>query len=459
MKTGIQLSTLQGVPTSPYINKQLCIIFAYAPAGLGHLRVTYALKHGLPEDADPILLPDRTGSVSTLHRLTSNTAIGKKILEWSQYGRGEDFFTKLYRRMLRSDAKEMEDKLFEIFKERITLPTTLLIVCTHFGIAHQVSVIKKRLEKRARIKVKLVVQVTDDSPQKLWYIPNADLIFVPSNETKRSLRRYAKNEDLDDSKLVVIPYPQSPRLQENLLPAAKRHKAEQYDPDEQTVIHMSIPISGAGVGTTYASALIKKLHKVNDRFHFHVIGKRTWYTEMFLEALEHKEYVSVYSSHSDRQIIEVYDQAFDTAVISLEVTKPSEQAFKALLSPKQVGGVILLFTEPVGRQEYDNLLFLRRHKLIPLPDEQEVLFEAWKKEWKANDTRVKELFSQAEHWRGIQLPKDPQEAASFITWCQSHRLFAKMMECSPCSRGDNECRVEVSATGVQQFWKTVETLL
>ncbi len=420
--------------------------------------MSFALRQGLPDDVDPLLLPDRTGSVSFLHRLTSTTTIGKKILEWSQYGVGEDLFTKLYRKMLRSDAKELEEKLFEIYKQRVTVPTTLLIVCTHFGIAHQVSVIKNRLEKRARVKIVLIVQVTDDSPQKMWYVPTADRIFVPSLQTKKALRLYAKGERLADSKLSVIPYPISPTLCEPLLPAAWKHKLSQLDDQETTPITISIPISGAGVGTTFASSLIKSLHKASKRYHFQVVGKRTWYTELFLKSLESKDYVSVYSSHSDRQIIEQYELSFQEAIISFEITKPSEQAFKCLLSPRQLGGVLMLFTEPVGRQEVDNLDFFRRHEHIPTQLEQTLLWEASQKDWKSAKSEVLELIERADQWRGMKLPPDPVASSNFISWGYRQGLWKRMLKAIPCSDKNQECQ-EVGDIGVALFWEQIEKQL
>jgi len=437
---------------------KVCIVFAYAPAGLGHLRVSFALRQGLPDSVDPLLLPDRTGSVSFLHRLTSTTTIGKKILEWSQYGVGEDLFTKLYRKMLRSDAKELEEKLFEIYKQRVTVPTTLLIVCTHFGIAHQVSVIKNRLEKRAGVKILLVVQVTDDSPQKMWYVPNADRIFVPSLQTKKALRLYAKGERLADSKLSVIPYPISPTLCEALLPAAWKHKLSQFDDQDDTPITISVPISGAGVGTSFATAIMKYLHKTSKRYRFQVVGKRTWYTELFLKSLESRDYVNVYSSHSDRQIVEQYELSFQEAILSFEITKPSEQAFKCLLSPRQLGGVILLFTEPVGRQEYDNLDFLRRHELIPTELEQSMLWEASQKDWKSSQPAVTDLLERSNQWRGMKLPLDPQAASTFISWGYRQGIWKRMLKATPCIDPNQECQ-EIGDTGVSLFWEQIEKQL
>jgi hypothetical protein len=444
---------------SPFTSHSLCIVFAYAPAGLGHLRVTDALRHGLPEDAQPILLPETSQSIQWIHRLTSRNPLGKRLMEWAQYGRAEDIVTRLYRRMLNRDARYLETELLRILKQRVVLPEKVLVVATHFGLAHQLSRIKKNLERKAQVKVIIAMQVTDDSPQKIWYVPDIDLITVPSESTKLTLQSYGKSERLEPSKFVVLPYPLSPHLSEELLPAALRHRRSQYVERSETPINVSIPISGAAVGTPYADRLMRELHKRSKRFVFHVVAKKSLYTDMFLNSLARKSYIEVSSSHSDREIVELYEQVFDRVILSLEVTKPSEQAFKAMFSPRQNGGVILLFTTPVGRQEYDNLSFLERHGLIPSQLEQEELLSWTQKDWILNDHEKKRLFASTSHWRGVRLPTDPIQAAQFISWAIREGFFASLSDATVCSRGDVLCREEVSGDGVEQFWKEVEKVL
>lgn len=448
------------MPTSsPLTSKSLCIIFAYAPAGLGHLRVTDALRHGLPEDAQPILLPESSESIRWIHRLTSRNPLGKRLMEWAQYGKAEDVVTRIYRRMLNRDARYLEAELIRILNQRVVLPEKVLVVATHFGLAHQLSKIKKSVERKEKVKIIIAMQVTDDSPQKIWYVPDIDLITVPSEATKLTLQAYGKSERLAPSKLVVLPYPLSPHLSEELLPAALKHRRSQYMESSDTPINISIPISGAAVGTSYAHTLMRELHKQSKRFVFHVVAKKTLYTEMFLNSLSRKPYIEVSSSHSDREIVELYEQVFDRVILSMEVTKPSEQAFKAMFSPKQNGGVILLFTDPVGRQEYDNLRFLERHGLIPSELEQAELLSWSQKEWKLTEHERKRLFASTSHWRGVRLPPDPVKAAEFIRWGLKAGFFASLLEATVCSRGDILCREEVAGNGVEQFWKEVEKVL
>jgi hypothetical protein len=105
-----------------------------------------------------------------------------------------------------------------------------------------------------------------------------------------------------------------------------------------------------------------------------------------------------------------------TIPIALEVSKPSEQTIKALADPKKVGGSILLFTEPVGRQEYDNLDFLAKHHLIPTDKEMLLLCD------QTQSNQVREI---AQKWRGIMLPYNAKEAAHFTAHCLATGIFSE----------------------------------
>jgi len=63
------------------------------------------------------------------------------------------------------------------------------------------------------------------------------------------------------------------------------------------------------------------------------------------------EYIRIYGAQEDRKVINIYEDVYQKNVISIEITKPSEQLFKALLDCKAESASLLLFTEPVGRQE------------------------------------------------------------------------------------------------------------
>ncbi len=442
-----------------FTDPSLAIIFAYAPAGLGHLRVTDALRHGIPSESQMVLLPTRGDSIRFMHQITSVNAPMRRLLEWSQRGRAEKIFTKAYRKILLHDAKYMEEQLYEILKQRVVLPKTVLVVASHFGIAHQVGAIKKKLEQRADVKVILVVQVTDDSPQSLWYVPGADLIVVPSEYTKEILLAYGKMARLPQVKFEVLPYPLSPHLGEKLSHAHHAAREKQHDPKKEDLIHVAVPISGAGVGMTFAKEIMQNLHKSSERFRFHLIAKHNPFTDMLVSQVERKEYIQKYTSHSSRQIIELYETVYTQNIIGFEITKPSEQAFKAMFYPNQIGGAILLFTTPVGRQEYDNLNFLRRHNLIPTQEEELLLNNFFTKEITLSPREQKLLFALAANWRGLRIPDNSATASKFIWWCHQNGLFAVMSQHRTTTQENDPFKHEVDDDGVQKFWKRVEELL
>ncbi len=67
-------------------HRKLLLVLTYAPAGLGHLRVTDALYHGLPETVNPVVLGSQDTSIQSIHRLTSVNPVGKAVFDWLQAG-------------------------------------------------------------------------------------------------------------------------------------------------------------------------------------------------------------------------------------------------------------------------------------------------------------------------------------------------------------------------------------
>ncbi len=58
-------------PRRVLADPSLLLIFTYAPAGLGHLRVTDALYHGLPKGVQPVILGAHDRAVGAIHRFMS----------------------------------------------------------------------------------------------------------------------------------------------------------------------------------------------------------------------------------------------------------------------------------------------------------------------------------------------------------------------------------------------------
>lgn len=428
-------------------DKSLVIVFAYAPAGLGHLRVTDALYDGLPQGITPILLGSQDKSITYIHRLMSLNPVVRYLTEWVQNGTLQSAFTSAYRNYLKNNTRVLYEQLATILDQRLEVPKTILIIATHFGLAHQLGSIKERIQREKGVKVILIVQVTDDSPQDIWYVEKADCVFVPSNQTKHDLMRYGKQQGLSHVPFEISPYPVSPLLKKNLTPEQFERKTSQVYPSHNSKIHVAIPISGAAVGMSFFKDIIHALHMKNDRFFFHVIVKNTQHTASFVNSMKHVPFVELYTAHHDRQIVNIYEKVYEKEIISLEITKPSEQAFKALFSPHKIGGSILLFAKPVGRQEYDNLFFLKRHNLIP-----NTIFKLSANNTAQVSIQENELLT-IHAWRGLQLPSSPQESANFILWCIKNSIFMTMMD---YRRKENN---EVNANGVEIFWRKVVELI
>ncbi len=435
----------------PLKDKSLLIVFAYAPAGLGHLRVTDALYHGLPKEiGTPLLLGSQDTTITHLHRLMSLNPLVSRLADWIETSKLiEEFSTYIYRNILRSRTKVLYEQMLTIIDEIYTTPTKVLVVATHFGLAHQLAAIKGRLEKEKNIRMILVVQVTDDSPFCIWVVPDADLILAPSEKTKDELTKYAKKIDCR-TPIVVNAYPISPNLSKPLSDTRLKEKFTQLDDKEELKIQVIIPISGAAVQTNFFLKLVSELHKRSPRFVFHIVVKNAPFTKKFIDQMSNFDFVHLYIGAADRKVIENYEYVYDKNTITLEITKPSEQSFKALMNCASESASILLFSKAVGRQESDNLDFLRRHRLIPSFSEEKIL-------WKM--TEDKKTLDKAATWRGISLPQHSAQAADFIYWCLKTGIFKTMLDCKITPSNEDEQHHELNPNGVATFWQTVAKLL
>ncbi len=435
--------------------KSLILLFAYAPFGFGHLRVTDTLYHGLPKEVNPLLLGSHDRSLTVLYRFMSIHPVARVIMENMQRGIFENIFSDTYRWFLRSNTKNLYQQMETIIEQRLDIPETVLVIATHFGLAHQLASIKNKLEKEKRVKIVLIVQVTDDSPQHIWYVDGADMIFVPSEKTKAELIHYGKHNNLPSVRIEMIPYPVNPYLSRHLSEEKYQTRLKQVNPENKALAHIVLPVSGAAVGINFYIKLIDEIQIGSQQYFFHVIAKAAMYTQPFLNEFIKRSSLKLYTSAYDRVVLDNYEDVYDKNVIALEVTKPSEQAFKALLRPTQVGGSILLFAEPVGRQEYDNLDFLRRHHLIPKQTEQAHLWVLAEKNTSLEDEQSNDILEKATHWRGICLPHDPMKTAHFINWCFHQKIFFAMMQYKSIETDTSE----IEPNGVHQFWTKVSDYL
>lgn len=429
-------------------DSSLILVFAYAPAGLGHLRVTDALYHALPNGTASFLLGSQDKAITVIHRIISIHPFFRNLMEWVQQGGiAETLFTHLYKAVLKKRTRLLYQQMVTILDERIEPPHTLLVIATHFGLAHQLAAIKDKLSREKNVKVILVVQVTDDSDQQIWYVEGADIIFVPSSHTKKMLEGYGRKMGYAHERIEVTPYPISVALGKQLSHTKYLSRIQQLDISQHSTIHVLIPLSGAAIGMDYFTGLIDNLHRISHRFQFHVVSKYAPYTQNFIKRMSERPFVSLYLSSTDKEILHKYEEVYQTNVISLEITKPSEQAFKALYTPRQIGGSILLFSESVGRQEYENMEYLKRHGLLPYATLQDKLFH-----FAENNISLQQ--KQHQSFRALALPFHSQKAAQFIWWCLREKIFYTMAHYKR-----NTKNPELRPDGVTEFWGKVEAYL
>ncbi len=391
------------------------------------MRVTDALADSRPKDSPYVLLGSIDRFVTWIHRFTSINPFGKYVFLRSQYGMLEDIFTKTYRTLLIMTAGGIFNQLKEIVLHNAEC-TDIWIVATHFGMAHQIGAIKDRLVKETKKNIKLIVQVTDDTSQHIWCVRGADLTFVPSRFVKSKFENYANKQKIGFVS-EVIPYPLSNMLTKPL--PKNLGTRQKVFADKSGRINVAIPISGAAVGLMYFLNLVKELNRLSDRFVFWVLVKKTPFTEMFISVMTNIPNVNVLVGKNDIQMIELYELLYEKNLIHIEITKPSEQAFKSIIYPTNVGGSILLFTSPVGRQEKENIKFLERHRLMPI-----------------SGLPITP--------RAIRVSQNPKIAAKFIKWGVNSGLFRKMT--SPNLKFSKKCLSsgEVGPDGARLFWKMAE---
>ncbi|HWA51612.1 MAG TPA: hypothetical protein VG895_00980 [Patescibacteria group bacterium] len=396
-------------------------IFTTSPAGLGHIRVMDAIKDGKPSGIKATDVGITNIKANRIHDLGSRVKFFVKFTEFYQTNHiAESFMTFWYRIYLHRHTKDIIDEFTKIANANPAYKKWV-IISTHFALAHSISSAKNYLEKKLNIKIYLCVVVTDDSPQKIWAVHGSDLTFVPSAETKINLQKFFNKERADSIK--VISYPIAPRLTQSISTADFQFIINQLDTktgmssSSSGVTQIEIPISGAAVQLNYFEKFIEKLCRLD--YVFTVIGQESMLSQKFFEDIRKLPRVQVSIGRNPWEAVNFYESLFyQPNRPSIEITKPSEQAFKALLNPRQRGGVILLLTAPIGRQEYDNINFLTRNGLMPTEIENKQLFV---------EEDLKKWIEKAKAWRAIKLPKDPIKAADFVRRLKQSGIFYAML--------------------------------
>src|SRR5215469_13983543 len=129
----------------------LAIIFATSPTGLGHLRVTDALYHGLPKNTSPVLLGAQDPSVSAMYRFVSIHPFTRRIMELVELPPFDIPYAFYSRMVIRNQTKLLYQQLKTILSERLTVPQTVLLIAPHTTLGHQLGAIKAKLAKEMGI--------------------------------------------------------------------------------------------------------------------------------------------------------------------------------------------------------------------------------------------------------------------------------------------------------------------
>jgi hypothetical protein len=373
-------------------------------------------------------------------------------MEWIQRGAPQDIFTFYYRRCLRLKIYNLYQQITILLDQYLETPEKVIIITTNFNLAQQLGAIKDQLEENKKTKIFLVIQVTDASPQHIWMVPEADLILVPNQRTKENLELYRSKKQFKPVKIEVSAYPLNRALVKNFSTEEFTSKQIQLDPRAKFRVNLLLSIPGSAVDLKYYSELIFFLKDSPIIFQTFVVSRYSSYTKKFNLSLVNEDFIQIYPGQTDQQTVADYLRLYLSEVISLEITKPTEQSFKVLLDPVQRGGVIMLFDKPIGTQERDNLEFMRSHDLIPDEQVQEKL---WKLA-ESDQPPSEEILNRASFWRGIQLPENAKNAANFINWLYYQEVFLRMLRYKPNLEND---RQEVNSLGSDLFWRKMSSLV
>jgi hypothetical protein len=432
-----------------FSDEGVMLVFTTSPAGLGHVRVTEALRKGIPSEVRSEIVGVSDSSIKLFHRLTSRNRLLRTIMESVQNNPFfEEGFTIRYRKYLTSHSSEMEGRLKNLIGRQRPHPSVVVVISTHFSLAHQIAAVKNQLAKDYSTCIILAVVVTDDSPQNIWGVFNSDFIFVPSASTKESLERYMLTISGKIPEIIVSPYPISAIFSKRLEPEEYRVRLEQLQPNSKTKMQVMLPVSGAAVQLNYFQELLSVIG-YGGFSDISVVSRDSSYTNDFISWCQKQPSIRVTADLLDRDVVLEYERQYEKEIFAIEVTKPSEQLFKVLVTPKRRGGVIMLFSDPVGRQEDDNLVFLLRHRLLPYPEEQRWL---WKSRVTAEELKAKGIFEKARSWRGLRLPSNGYEAGQYIVRMRNLDVLSAMANFSGYM-----AHPELKGSGVKQFWEILSS--
>lgn len=87
-------------------------------------------------------------TITYLHRLITLNPIVSKLADWAERNPFiEEVSTIIYRKILKSKTDLLYNQMLTIIDKIYTTSTKLLIDTTYIGLAYQLALIKKRLER------------------------------------------------------------------------------------------------------------------------------------------------------------------------------------------------------------------------------------------------------------------------------------------------------------------------
>ncbi len=454
---------------------QAYIQFVATDAGAGHLRPAIALITSVLKKLNCVQIP----TISTrTHRRGSVEGRDKRIIDFVYLH--ERFQKYVYapisrHLLLNQDGATVVGALETLIQKSVSQgKNEIIFIHTNPDPAYIAGFYKHQLENKHNVKITNVVLITDHfitRVQCIWPLIDADIIFAPDNQTKKLIdrelsswqkkmrrRRNDRREHLP--RVTVCAYPQDPTFGLELDHKLREKRENNLSAESQQPIDVLIPLGGGSPGMPFLAKLTDNLKKLGE-FNIDTLFKDAngdQETKDYAKAMNNCGAIT-HPVSNNQQLIEAYGNIFRSeSVPDVVIVKPGELSNQTMFDPSQVGGAIFLFTEPVGDQEVQNLLFFQSDEggnIIPDEKENQVLIDLILELVQggadiANDNpQLKSFQEKAKKWRGLSLPKDPGQAAIFIVGLKKFGIFASMAQ---FKNDSTKSSAAMSTTGSQEFF-------
>lgn len=449
-------------------------------AGAGHLRPALGLSDAL-EEGLPIL---RFSTISSRSHHAGST--NPRLLKGAEgIARHETFqnlvYTPIQRGLLlRQDAESTLTTLSQAIERSVAEGRgEVIFIHTNPDPAFVAGYFKHQLEQQYHVAITNVVVMTDHfhtRSQSIWNLIDVDVIVAPDTQTQslteywlryweRKMRKNRiKERGTSIPQVVVCGYPQDPTFALPLDRTLEDKRQRELDARDGGAIDVAIPLGGGSPGMPYLATLSRSLSG-RGGFDIWTLFKArpgdeatTQYETVMRSIGAELEIVD-----NNEGLIRRYGARMrSTHVPSIIIVKPGELSNQLIFSPHQVGGAIMLFTEPIGDQEVQNKLFFQSaegHRVLPTEDENRTLIELMTHLMTqgsppdAPNHDLDEMRAKATGWRGLALPPDPSQAAEFIIALKRYGILSAMA--SFHRPHEQTTNIAMSDTGSTDFFSVV----